>query len=113
MIELIDLSSWKTQKEILEELHREWCINIPSRKWRKAVEMWNKKFSNHEVDYYITHSSSKGFKATRDYSEAKIGRDDYLKRSYDMIRKARDCDEAFRNINSYRIDFEKGEIVCD
>lgn len=113
MIELISLSNWKKQKEIIEELHREYCIVINSRQWRKAVEIWNKRFANGEVPYYITHSPIYGFKATRDYAEAKLGRNDYLKRSFNMLKKARECDRAFKNINNYRIDFEKGEIVCD
>lgn len=111
MIELIDLSEWKNQKDIILELHREHGINISSRQWRIAVANWNKKFANHEVDYYITHSNSKGFKATKDYQEAIIGRNDYLKRAYDMIKKAKECDVGFNNLQNYYIDFEEGKIV--
>lgn len=110
MVDKIDLSDWKKQKEILLELHREWGINISSREWRTQIEKWNKRFVNGEVDYYITHSNSKGFKATDDYQEAKIAVNDYLKRAYNMINKARNCDKAFGHLNNYQIDFEKGEI---
>lgn len=111
MIELLDLSNWKKQKEIIFELHREYAININPREWRNAVESWNKKFANGEVDYYITHSNVKGFKATRDYKEAKVARDDYMKRAFNMLKKARQCDKAFGHLNNYKMDFEKGEIV--
>lgn len=108
---LINLDNWKKQKEIIEELHREYCIVINSRQWRKAVEIWNKKFVNGEVNVYITHSNSKGFKATTSYEEAKFARNDYFKRGVNMLKKARECDIAFRQKCNYQIDFEKGEII--
>ena len=110
IIECVDLSNWKKQKEILYELHREWGINITSRTWRIQVNKWNKKFTNGEVDYYIAHSNSKGFKATKDYKEAKIAVNDYLKRAYNMIKKAKDCERAFQQRKNYQIDFETGEL---
>lgn len=110
MIELIDLSKWKKQKDIILELHREYGINISSREWRIQVEKWNKRFANGEVKYFITHSNSNGFKATTNYQEAKIGRNDYVKRALNMLKKARDCDEAFRVANNMKFDFEKGEF---
>lgn len=110
MIDLLDLTKWKKQKEIIEELHREYGINISSRKWRSQVEVWNKKFSNGEVDYYIVHSNTKGFKATRDYQEALEGRNDYMKRATDMFKKAHDCDKAFGQINNFKMDFEMEEV---
>lgn len=110
MIGLIDLTNWKKQKDIILELHREYGININPRKWRKEVENWNKRFANDEVDYYITHSNSKGFKATVDYKEAKIARNDYLKRAFNMMRKARECDKAFQQRSNYQFDFEEGVI---
>lgn len=110
MIELLDLSNWKKQKDIIFELHREYGINISSREWRNQVEKWNKKFANNEVDYYITHSNSKGFKATTNYQEALIGRNDYLKRAFNMMRKARECDKAFKQKSNYQFDFNEGVI---
>lgn len=110
MIERVDLSTWKKQKNILLELHREYGINITAREWRIAVEKWNKKFASGEVDFYITHSN-KGFKATRDYEEARLGRDDYLKRAFNMLKKARSCDKAFGQLKNFKFDFEKGEII--
>ena len=110
MIELVDLSTWKKQDVILTELHRDWAINISSRKWRTEVEKWNERFSRGEVKYYIAHSS-KGFKKTNNYEDAKLSRDDYMKRAFDMLKKARSVDKAFGNLKNYKIDFEKGELI--
>lgn len=110
LIELIDLTNWKKQKDIILELHREWGINITSREWRMQVENWNKKFADGKVGYYITHSNSKGYKATTDYQEALIGRNDYVKRAINMLQKARNCDKAFGKLNNLKFDLEKGEI---
>ena len=111
MIEYVDLKDWKKQRDIILELHRENGINITPREWRNQVEKWNKKFAEGDVDYYITHSNSKGFKATRDYQEAKIARNDYMKRAFNMLKKARSCDVAFGKIDNFKMDFEKGEII--
>lgn len=109
IISNVDLSQWKTQKQIIYELHN--CgINICSRTWRNEVEKWNKKFYEGEVGYYISHSN-KGFKATTEYEEAKLARDDYIIRALDMLKKARDCDKSFKQFHNFKIDFEKGEIV--
>lgn len=111
LIEKIDLTQWKKQKKILFELHREWGINVSSREWRKEVENWNKRFVDGEVDFYITHSNSLGYKATKNYEEARIAINDYKKRAFNMLKKAFDCDKTFGNKNNYKIDFEKGEII--
>lgn len=109
MVDLIDLSKWKKQKDIIIELHRECGINISPREWRKQVECWNERFANGEVDFYITHSNHLGFKATRDYQEAKIARNDYLKRARNMIAKAKACDKAFSVIDNIQFEFSEGE----
>lgn len=110
MITKVNLSNWKTQKEILVELNREWGLNVSSRTWRMAVERWNMKFAENEVPYYITHSNIMGYKATTDYKEARIARNDYLKRAFNMLRKAHDCDIAFQHKKNYMFDFEAGEV---
>lgn len=109
MIELVNLTDWKKQKEIIDELYQNGIVTT-SRSWRIAVEKWNKKFTDGEVDYYITHSNAKGFKATKDYQEAKIGRDDYIKRAIDMLKKSRACDKAFRVKDNFKYNYETGEI---
>jgi hypothetical protein len=110
MIDLIDLSRWKKQNEIINELHREWGKVITSRTWRAEVEKWNKRFVNGDVPYYVTHSRF-GFKSTKDYRVAKIGRDDYFKRACNMMKKVYECDRAFNQLHNYKYDFERGEII--
>lgn len=110
MIELIDLSVWKNQKDILKELKEVYDIKTSSREWRNQVEKWNKRFATGEVDIYITHSNKYGYKATKIYEEAKIGRDDYLKRALDMLKKVRECDRAFRDRKNLKYDFMEEKI---
>lgn len=110
MIEYVDLREWKKQQDIILELHRENGINITPREWRNQVEKWNRKFAEGDVDYYITHSNIKGFKATRDYEEAKVARNDYIKRAINMLNKAKACDKAFGVIDNYKFDYKTGEI---
>jgi hypothetical protein len=113
LVNYVDLSDWKTKNQIVFELHRDSGINISpdGREWREAVEKWNKAFANHEVPFYITHSNNMGYKATIDYQEAKMARNDYVKRAINMMKKARECDLAFQQQCNYQIDFEKGELV--
>ena len=111
MIDLIDLSTWKKQKEIIDDLYVQYNINITSRQWRIQVEKWNKRWSNGEAPYYITHSNSLGFKATTDYKEAKIGRNDYLSRLKANRENILNCDKGFEKFNNCKIDFETGEVL--
>ena len=110
LIDLVDLSNWKKQKDILLELYTKYSINITSREWRSQVKKWNKKWRYQEVPYYITHSSQLGFKATTDFKEAKIGRNDYVSRLKANKDNILDCDEGFQRYYNCKIDFETGEI---
>lgn len=113
MIELIDLRRWKKQKQIILELHREYGINISrdGREWREAVKKWNQKWRYGEVPYYVTHSNLLGFKATTNYEEAKIARNDYMKRLIANKINIINCDEGFERKYNFKIDFETGEIL--
>lgn len=110
MIDKIDLTKWKKQKDIIYELHSECGITVTSREWRIAVEKHNKKFANGEIDTYITHSNSQGYKITKDYKDAKIAINDYLKRAFNMIKKAYECKKAFSRKANYQMDFEEGDL---
>lgn len=110
MIDKVDLSNWKKQKEILLDLHREYGINTTAREWRNQVKKHNKKFGDGEVNYYIVHSNNKGFKATNKFEEAKEGRNDFISRGKANFERARDCDRGFERLYNFKIDFESGEI---
>lgn len=111
MIELVDLSQWKKQKDILIELHREYGKNISSREWRNEVKKWNEKWGLGEVDYCITHSNSLGFKATTNLDEAFIAINDFRSRRSKMFKNEQAILNGFRKKNNYRLDFERGELV--
>ena len=52
MIQLIDLSNWKTKKEIINE-YAEKGIDIDERKWRVLVEQHNKAYCMDLEETYI------------------------------------------------------------
>ncbi len=112
MIQKVDLSDWKKMKEIRLELQRRHGINLSkdNREWRKAVKRWNKLWSTGDVPFYVTHSNIKGYKATTDFKEAKIGRNDMISRGKSCFESVRDCDAGFEHFNNFKIDFETGEI---
>lgn len=110
LVDLIELSNWKKQKEILSELHREYGINISSREWRNAVVDWNKKWANGEVDFCITHSNIKGYKATNDVKEAQIAINDFRSRRNKMYQREKDIIQGFERKSMYQFDFEEGVI---
>ncbi|MEI3530135.1 MAG: hypothetical protein V8Q75_03550 [Bacilli bacterium] len=104
MIELINLNDWKKQSEILMELHREHGINITSREWRMQVKKWNEKWSNGEVNFCITHSNSKGYKATTDFKEAMIAINDFRSRRKNMYKRERDIILGFQAMNMCQLE---------
>lgn len=110
MIELVDLSDWKKQKDILDELYKKYNINISSRKWRSEVEKWNKKWGSGEVDYCITHSASLGFKATTEYSDVIIGVNDYNSRIKKMYFSKKNMIQGLEKNKNLKIDLDSGEI---
>lgn len=110
MVGQVDLRNWKKQKEILDELYKYFNINISSREWRKAVEEWNKKWAEGEVDYCVIQSSAKGFKATNDLKEAYIAINDFRSRIRKMHARQKAILQGFKAKNNYKLDFEKGEL---
>lgn len=83
--DLIDLSSWKSVKDCLNEL-KLGGIGIDERQLRKLVKANNISFINHEVDTFIAHSQ-KGYKATRDRNEILASINDKYKRAINMLNE--------------------------
>lgn len=110
MVDLVNLSDWKKQKDIILELHRDYGINTTSREWRNAVADWNKKWAEGETEYCVTHSNVKGYKATNDAKEAQIAINDFRSRRRKMYQRERDIEQGFKRRNMYQIDFEKGGL---
>jgi len=111
MIELVDLSNWKKQKDILDELYKNYNINISSRTWRSKVEKWNRDWGEGKVDYCITHSPNYGFKATSKFEDVLIGIKDYESRIKKMYLTKRNLLQGFIKRYNLKIDFKTGEIV--
>lgn len=84
---LTDLSNWKTKREIISELISNGVL-LDERSWRNLVKESNKNFYEHEIDYFVAHSS-KGYKITRDTEEILRSVKDNDKRALNML-----CDNA-------------------
>lgn len=85
LYELVDMTNWKTKKEILKELQDKDII-LDEREFRKRVKKNNERFNNHEIDFYIAHSN-KGYKKTTDFDEIKRSCEDKRKRSLDQLHE--------------------------
>lgn len=85
ILENVDLSDWKTKKEVIKELSFK-GIDVDERKIRLLIEDHNDKFVQHLSDTYIAHSN-KGYKKTTDYEEIKSSINDMRKRALDMLCK--------------------------
>lgn len=105
MIDLINLSDWKTRKNILIELG-----NVSDREWRKYVEKHNIAFCNHEVDTYIVHSNL-GYKATTDRNEIINSIQDNKKRSLNMLWKYSQTMKALGEKDNLRFKLEEIGVI--
>lgn len=85
MLEVIDLSNWKTKKEIIAELSLK-GIPVNEREIRKEVEHHNELWWNDERDEYIAHSN-KGYILTNDAALIMASNEDYKRRAVDMFKK--------------------------
>lgn len=102
MLDLIDLTDWKTKATILKELSAI-GITIDERKIRQLVEDNNQLFCNEEVDYYIVHSS-KGYKRTNSKEEITASINDYRKRALNMLGKYSNAKKALRERDNHKLD---------
>lgn len=84
MLESINLGDWLKKDEILRMLTLNKGKVVNERAFRIMVKEHNKKFINHEKDYFIAHSS-KGYKATTDKDEILASVKDKRKRALDML----------------------------
>jgi hypothetical protein len=105
MVELIDLSRWKTKTIILLELADK-GVTINERTWRLYVEEHNKKFMNHEVDTYIIHSKN-GYKLSRDKDEITASIRDLKKRGLNMLWKFSRTRKALGEQDNLRFELEE------
>lgn len=102
--DLIDLSSWKSVKDCLNEL-KLGGIGIDERQLRKLVKANNISFINHEVDTFIAHSQ-KGYKATKDREEILSSMNDKYKRAFNMLKENQQVMKALSENNNFQFELE-------
>lgn len=107
--ELVNLSSWKTKKEIIQELRKS-NIKIDERQWRLIVEEYNQQYMEVKHPYYIVHSR-KGYMLTDDKEEIKKSIKDLRSRSLNMLKKYSLTMRAIGLQDNLRIDLEEMEII--
>ena len=109
MLDIIDLTDWKTKAEIIAELAAHgWKIN--ERTWRLYVEAYNAKYWNHEVESYIVHGQH-GYKLTSDKDEIKASIADLKKRGLNMLWKHSRTMRAIGEKDNLRLDLEEKGII--
>lgn len=88
----LDLSDWKTRKEILNEIQAD-GTKCSDREFRRYVEEFNRLYDGKQNCRFIAHSS-KGYKITEDRAEIVKSINDNDRRAYTMwkanshVRKA-------------------------
>lgn len=102
LLNMVNLTDWKTKKQILNEL-REHGIKLPEREWRTYVEKHNKMYAAGITDKYIVHSL-KGYKLTQDTSEIHAALNDYEKRALNMLQKVSEGRKAVAEHMNIRLD---------
>jgi hypothetical protein len=109
--DLIDLTEWKTKKQINEEL-KQFGVQINERVFRLQVERHNEMYFAHIKDDYVAHSS-KGYKLTKDRDEIAKSIEDTKKRGLDQLVKYHKCLKALGENSNFNFRFENGELIYD
>lgn len=111
MIELIEeyLDDWSKKKIILDILVSK-GVRMSERAWRKAVELHNKRYFEHQTDKYIAHSS-KGYKLTTDKEEIIRSAKDYRKRAMNQLVKASKTLRAMGENDNIRLEIKDGAFI--
>lgn len=109
MIEMIDLSDWKTKGEIIKEFNEK-GIKIHERQWRHLVETNNKAYCDDLTEYYIVHGS-KGYKLTKNKEEIEKSIADLKKRGLNMLWKHSQGMKALGHKQNLKLELEELEII--
>lgn len=107
--DLIDLTTWKTKKQINEEL-RVYSVQLNERTFRKNVEEHNDLYFAHQKQFYVAHSS-KGYKLTQDAEEIRNSLRDSLKRGIDQLSKYHKGIKALGENANFSLRVENDELV--
>ena len=109
MINLVDLTEWKTKKKIIKEIEEN-GMTVDERAWRKYVENHNKKYWDHEEEQFIVHSS-KGYKLTSDKKEIIESIQDSRKRGINLLWKSSKTMKALGEVDNIRMELEEMEVI--
>lgn len=104
MLDLVDLSEWKTKAAILKEL-ADLDVIVDERAFRKYVEYHNRLFLEGQRVDFIAHSN-KGYKLTTNAKEIYDSIDDYKKRALNQLWKVSKYSKALGLINNLRLEVE-------
>ena len=107
--DLIDLTEWKTKKQINEEL-RVYSVQLNERTFRKNVENHNDLYFAHEKEFYVAHGS-KGYKLTQDTEEIRESLRDSLKRGLDQLSKYHKGIKALGENANFSLSVKDNELV--
>lgn len=107
--DLIDLTEWKTRKQINDEL-RVYSVRLNERTFRKNVESHNELYFAHEKEFYVAHGS-KGYKMTKDTEEIRESLRDSLKRGLDQLSKYHKGIKALGENANFNLSIKDNELV--
>ena len=107
--DLIDLTEWKTKKQINEEL-RVYSVRLNERTFRKNVESHNELYFDHEKGFYVAHGS-KGYKMTKDTEEIRESLRDSLKRGLDQLSKYHKGIKALGENANFNLSIKDNELI--
>ena len=107
--DLIDLTEWKTKKQINKEL-RVYSVQLNERTFRKNVENHNELYFAHEKEFYVAHGS-KGYKMTKDTEEIRESLRDSLKRGLDQLSKYHKGIKALGENANFNLSIKDNELV--
>lgn len=107
--DFIDLTEWKTKKQINEEL-KKYGISLNERSFRLQVEKHNELYFAHEKPYFVAHSA-KGYKITTNADEIRESLRDSLKRGLDQLSKYHKGIKAIGENANFNLSVKDNELV--
>lgn len=107
--DLIDLTEWKTKKQINDEL-KVYSVQIDERKFRRNIEKHNELYFAHVKEFYVAHGS-KGYKMTKDTEEIRESLRDSLKRGLDQLSKYHKGIKALGENANFNLSIKDNELV--
>lgn len=108
--DLIDLTDWKTKKQINKELNDNYGVKLNEREFRKKVEEHNEMYFAHQNSFYVAHSN-KGYKMTQDAEEIRKSLRDSFKRGVDQLSKYHKGIKALGENANFSLKIENNELI--